>query len=50
MIAGFHKADRGLVLAVSLLAGLALVTLTNAQIQTTPQRVKIGEPDAAKGV
>jgi len=50
MIAGFHKADRGLVLAVSLLAGLALVTLTGAQIQTTSQRVKVGEPDAAKGV
>ena len=50
MIAKFHKTDRGLVLAVSLLAGLALVTLTDAQVQTTPQRVKVGEPDAAKGV
>ena len=50
MIARFHKTDRGLVLAVSLLAGLALVTLTDAQVQTNPQRVKVGEPDAAKGV
>ncbi len=50
MIARFHKTDRGLVLAVLLLAGLALVTFTGAQAQTNPQRVKVGEPDAAKGV
>ena len=50
MIARFHKTNRGLVLAVSLLAGLALVTLTDAQVQTKPQRVKVSEPDAAKGV
>jgi beta-lactamase regulating signal transducer with metallopeptidase domain len=31
MIARFHKTNRGRVLAVSLLAGLALVTLTDAQ-------------------
>jgi beta-lactamase regulating signal transducer with metallopeptidase domain len=31
MIAKFHKTDRGLALAVSLFAGLALVTLTDAQ-------------------
>jgi hypothetical protein len=50
MIARFRKADQGLVLAVSLLAGLAAITLTDAQVQTKPQRLKIGEPDAAKGV
>jgi hypothetical protein len=50
MIAGFHQTDRGLVLAVLLLAGLALVTFADAQAQTNPQRVKVGEPDAAKGV
>ena len=50
MIAGYHKTNRGLALAVVLLAGLALVTLTDAQVQTKPQRVKAGEPDAAKGV
>lgn len=31
MIAKFHKTDRGLALAVTLFAGLALVTLTDAQ-------------------
>ena len=31
MIAKFHKTDRGLVLAVALFAGLALVTLTDGQ-------------------
>jgi hypothetical protein len=50
MIGRFHKTDRGLVLAVSLLAGLALVSVTDAQVQTKPQRAKVGEPDAAKGV
>jgi predicted small secreted protein len=50
MIARFHKTDRGLVLAVSLLAGLGLVTLTDAQVQTKPQLEKVAEPDAAKGV
>jgi beta-lactamase regulating signal transducer with metallopeptidase domain len=50
MIAKFHKTDRGLALAVVLLAGLALVTLTDAQNQTQPQPAKIGEPDASKGV
>ncbi len=50
MIAKFHKTDRGLALAVLLLAALALVTLTDAQNQTEPQAVKVGEPDASKGV
>jgi len=50
MIAKFHKRDQGLVLAVSLLAGLAMVTLADAQVQTNAPRVKVGEPDAAKGV
>ena len=45
MIAKFHKTDRGIALAVLLLAGLALVTLTDAQTAPTS-----GEPDAAKGV
>jgi len=48
MIAKFHKKDRGLALAVLLLAGLALATLTDAQ--TKPQQAKSGAPDAAKGV
>lgn len=47
MIARFHKTDRGLTLAVALLAGLALVTLTDAQ-PTRPR--KVAEPDASKGV
>ena len=50
MIAKFHKSDRGLALAVSLLVGLALVTLTDAQSQTQSTRGKMNEPDAAKGV
>lgn len=50
MIAKFHKSERGLALAVSLLAGLALVTLTDAQTQSQPRPAKAGEPDAAKGV
>ena len=39
MIARFHKTDRGLTLAVALLAGLALVTLTDAQ-PTRPRKVR----------
>jgi beta-lactamase regulating signal transducer with metallopeptidase domain len=50
MIAKFHKTDRGPALAVLLLAGLALVTLTDAQNKIKPQPVKVSEPDAAKGV
>jgi beta-lactamase regulating signal transducer with metallopeptidase domain len=50
MIAKFHKTDRGLALAILLLAGLALVTLTDAQNRTQPQPADIGEPDASKGV
>jgi len=50
MIPKLHKRDQGLVLAVSLLAGLAMVTLAEAQAQTKPQQVTVGEPDAAKGV
>jgi beta-lactamase regulating signal transducer with metallopeptidase domain len=50
MIAKFHKTDRGLALAVLLLAGLALATLTDAQNQTPPQPAKFAKPDAAKGV
>ncbi|HUC85021.1 MAG TPA: M56 family metallopeptidase, partial [Candidatus Acidoferrales bacterium] len=49
MIAKFHKTDRGLALAIGLLAGLALVTLTDAQNEKTPPSAPI-EPDAAKGV
>jgi hypothetical protein len=36
MIAKFHKTDRGLALALSLFAGLALVTLTDARNVSTP--------------
>ena len=50
MIAKFHKSDRGLAVAVLLLAGLTLVTLTDAQTQPQTTRAKSGEPDAAKGV
>ena len=50
MIAKFHKTNRGLVLAIALLAGLALVTLTDAQNQAKPHSAKTGEPDASKGV
>jgi beta-lactamase regulating signal transducer with metallopeptidase domain len=50
MIAKFHKSERGLALAVSLLAGLALVTLTDAQTQNQSRPANVGEPDAAKGV
>jgi len=50
MIVRFHKTGGGLMLAVSLLAGLALVTSTDAQVQTKSQRAKVSEPDAAKGV
>jgi len=50
MIAKFHKSDRGLALAVSLLVGLALVTLTDAQSQTQSTGAKMDKPDAAKGV
>jgi len=50
MIAKFHKTDRGLVLALLLLTGLALATLTDAQTQTPPRPAPTGEPDAAKGV
>jgi len=50
MIAKFHKTDRGLALAVLLLTGLALATLTDAKDQAQPQPAKTGEPDAAKGV
>ena len=50
MIARYHKSERGLALAILLLGGLAAATLTDAQVQTRPQRPKAGEPDAAKGV
>jgi beta-lactamase regulating signal transducer with metallopeptidase domain len=50
MIARFNKTDQGPALAILVLAALALVTLTDAQVQTQPQRTKVGEPDAAKGV
>lgn len=49
MIAQFHKANRGLALAVLLLAALALVTTTDAQNQTQAP-AKMGKPDASKGV
>ena len=44
MIAKFHKTDRGLALAVVLLAGLALVTLTDAQSQTKLQPGQFSDP------
>jgi hypothetical protein len=50
MIAKFPKSERGLTLAIALLAGLATVTLTDAQNQAQPRPAKAGEPDAAKGV
>src|SRR6516164_3881352 len=50
MIAKFHKTNRGLALALALLTGLTLVALTHAQNQPPQQPVKMGEPDAAKGV
>lgn len=50
MIAKFHKRDRSLALAIVVLAGLALVTLTDAQNQAETQPAKTGEPDASKGV
>jgi hypothetical protein len=48
MIGKFHKPDRSLALAVVLLAGLALVTFTDAQ--TKPLTPEVDQPDAAKGV
>jgi hypothetical protein len=50
MISRFHKSNRCLALAVSLLAGLALVTLTDAQTQAQPGPPKTGELDAAEEV
>ncbi len=50
MIARFHNTDGGLVLAILLLGGLALVTLTDAQEQAPPKRAEVEKPDAAKGV
>ena len=50
MIARFHNTDGGLVLAILLLGGLALVTLTDAQDQPQPKRAEVEKPDAAKGV
>jgi beta-lactamase regulating signal transducer with metallopeptidase domain len=50
MIAKYHKTDRGMVLAVLLLAGLALATLTDAQNQTSSQPPQVAGPDAAQGV
>ena len=50
MVARCHKTGQGLALAVSVLASLALVNLSDAQVQTKPQRTKVSEPDAAKGV
>ncbi len=47
MIAKFHKTDRGLALTALLLAGLALVTLTDAQ---TAKNTMPSEPNASKGV
>jgi beta-lactamase regulating signal transducer with metallopeptidase domain len=40
MIAKFHKTDRGLALAMALLAGLSLITMTDAQSQTKLQAGK----------
>ena len=45
-----HKTQRGLALVVSLLAGLAIVPLTNAQNQMQPHMNPGGQPDASKGV
>ena len=46
----FHDTNRGLALAVFLLAGITLATFANAQNQTQPQPAKTGEPDASQGV
>jgi hypothetical protein len=48
MIAKFNKTNRGLATAISLLASLAVATLTDAQNQAPP--VGNSEPDASKGV
>jgi copper chaperone CopZ len=50
MIAKFRKTERGVVLALALLAGLAAATLTDAQNPTQPMATKTDEPDASKGV
>lgn len=50
MIAKFRKTEHGLALALLLLSGLALVTLTDPQSHAQPQPAASGEPDAAKGV
>jgi hypothetical protein len=50
MIAKFHKTDRGLALAVFLIAGLSLITLTDAQNYTPSPGTKMEPPDASKGV
>jgi beta-lactamase regulating signal transducer with metallopeptidase domain len=50
MIAKFHKTDRGLGLAVVLLAGLTLVTLTDAQNQAKPQPGNLSDPRLEKKV
>ncbi len=50
MIAKLHKTNRGLTLALLLLAGLALITMMKAQNEPQPQPTKIGKPDASKGV
>lgn len=44
MIAKFHKTNRGLALAVSLFAGLALVTLTDAQSGDRPSAGSASPP------
>src|SRR5581483_6278639 len=50
MISCCHKTGHGLAIAVWVLASLALVMSGDAQVQTKPQRAKVSEPDAAKGV
>jgi len=50
MIAKFQKTERGLALAVLLLGGLALVTLTDAQSQTKPQPPRTGHSPAPQTV
>ena len=50
MIIKFHLLNRELALAVLLMGGMNLATVTYAQTQTPPGPAKAGEPDAAKGV
>jgi hypothetical protein len=50
MNAKFQMTKRGLALAISLLAGMAIVPLTNAQGPNQNNSPQVSQPDAAKGV